>query len=169
LDLIQADSLKIYADDDLTKPLTKENVQDLVGSNYYIVDSYRDKEDWFFDKKRNQSEIRPMALQIILSPRNAEQGGKIELGWVYFPQLRKTLATQNISDKRDAAIKNMDDIFWYRCFTAPIYKELNVNDQPFSSYVKTPEALAYEAERAEIDMIEMEHSAWLFGEKAFDH
>jgi hypothetical protein len=63
----------------------------------------------------------------------------------------------------------MDDIFWYRSFIGPIYKELNVSGQPFSAYVKTAEAQAYEAERTEIEMIEMEHDAWLFGDKALDH
>lgn len=166
-DLIQADSLTVYRDDELSRARTKEDVQNMVGSNYYLIDSYKEKEDWFIDKKTNACQVRPLALYVILAPRSAAQGEKIELGWVYFPQLRKTLAAQKVNDKRYPFVKNMDDVFWYRLFTAQIYKETNVYDQPFSAYAKTPEAVAYEAERAEIDMIEMEHDAWLFGEKAF--
>jgi hypothetical protein len=42
-----------------------------------------------------------------------------------------------------------------------------VYDRPIASYAKTPEEAAYEAERVELDMIEMEHDVWLYGKWPF--
>jgi antitoxin component YwqK of YwqJK toxin-antitoxin module len=166
-DLIRKNTLTIYKDEALQTAKSGNDVANVFASGKYEVASFKLKEDWFFDKKTNASEIRPVALYAILRPHDAESEDNIGLGWIYFPDLRKIFATQKVSDKHFPSLTSLDDLFWYRHFSSQIFKETNVYDRPIASYAKTPEEAAKEAERVEIDLLEMEHEIWLYGKSPF--
>ena len=166
--LIRKDSLVIFKDEEFQTTRSKEDIKEHFSDKYEII-SYKIKEDWFMDKKTNASEVRPLGLYLILRPKNSEGEENMGLGWIYFPQIRKIFASQKIQDKHYPHITNLDEVFWYRHFTSQVYKELNVYDRSIASYAKTPEAAALEAERVEMDMIELEHDYWLFGDKIIFH
>jgi gliding motility associated protien GldN len=166
---IQKDSLIIFKDEEFTIPKGKEDIKNAFSSDKYEIIAYKLKEDWFFDKKVNATEIRILGIYPVLRPKNSENEENMGLEWIYFPQVRKIFASQKIFDKHYTSITNFDELFWYRHFVSQIYKEMNVYDRPISSYAKTPEEVALEAERVEIDMIEMEHNVWLYGDKLFFH
>jgi len=164
--LIQKDSLVVFRDEQFETTRSKEDIKEHFSDKYEIV-SYRIKEDWFFDKKINNATTRPLGIYPILRPKDSENEENIGFAWIYFPQVRKVLASQKLGDKHYPTLTNLDDVFWYRHFTSQVYKETNVYDRSIASYAKTPEAAALEAERVEMDIIELEHLVWLFGDKPF--
>ncbi len=166
-DLIQTDSLVLYRDEEFQNARTKSDIKLNFSGVRYEVISYRVKEDWFFDETKNKAEVRIVGLYPILRQQETQDEESIGFGWLYYPALRKVLAKQEAHEKHNPAITNLDEVFLYRHFTSQIYKELNVFDRSIAAYTKTAEEAALEAERIEIDMIETEHLAWLFGRKPF--
>jgi len=165
--LIQKDSLVVFKDEEFQNPRTRGDIKTNFGSRQYEIIAYKIKEDWFFDKKTNQTEVRPVAIYPILRPQNSEDYESLGLGWIYFPQVRKAFAAQPVYDKHYPSITNVDDVFWYRHFAGQVYKETNVYDRSIAAYTKTQEEAAREAERIEIDMLEMEHDVWIYGHKLY--
>ncbi|HXB41333.1 MAG TPA: gliding motility protein GldN [Bacteroidia bacterium] len=166
---IQRDSLIIYKDEEYTTQKSKEDIKTTFSSDKYEIVAYKFKEDWFFDKKINATEIRVLGIYPVLRPKNSENEENMGLGWIYFPQARKLLASQKLWDKHYPNITNLDEMFWYRHYASQIFKENNVYDRPISSYSKTPGEALLEAERIEIGMIESEHNIWLYGDQLFFH
>lgn len=166
-DLIKKGALTVYKDEQLETPRSKEDVANVFAPAKYEIASFKMREDWFFDKKANAAYFRPQALYLILKPRDAESEDNIGLGWIYFPEVRKIFATQKIWDKHFPMLTSLDDLFWYRHFYGLVYKETNVYDRPIASYAKTPEEAAWEAERIEMEMLELEHEVWLYGKSPF--
>lgn len=164
---IMKDSLVIYKDEEFTTTKSKEWVKENFPVGKFEIVDLKIKEDWFFDKRTNAAEVRQVGIYPFLRPLHSENEENMSLGWIFFPQAVKILASQKTEDKHFPEITSLADVFWYRHFLAEIYKEANVYDRPIASYAKSPEAAALEAERIEIDLIEMEHRAWLYGEKAF--
>lgn len=165
--LIQTDSLVVFMDEEFQNPRNKNDIKANFGKIQYEIIGYRLKEDWFMNKRTGRSEVRPLGLYPILRPMNSEDYENMGLGWLYFPQVRKALANEGIEDKHFKYIASVDDVFWYRCFTSEIYKETNVYDRSIAAYTKTQEEAAREAERIEIDLIEMEHDVWMYGDMIF--
>ncbi len=168
-DQIQKGTLVVFKDEEFESPYSKEDIKNNFGDGKYEIASYKIKEDWFLDKKTNASEIRILGLYLILTPKNSETEENMGFAWLYFPQLRKTFASQKVTDKHLPNITNLDQLFWYRYFTSQIYKEMNPYDRSIASYAKTPGEALLEAERIEMDMIDTEHSYWIYGDKIFFH
>jgi len=123
------------------------------------VIGYRIKEDWFFDIDRMVSETRILGLCPVIV--NKLKHDTLDLYWAYFPELRKCLAMEKISQSDlPEKIKTLDDLFFYRCFSSQIYKEANVYDRTIASYKKGKE-IEKEAERIEIGLIETENDLWI--------
>lgn len=166
-DLIQRDSVFLYRDEDFQNARARSDIKlNFSGVRYEII-SYRVKEDWFFDETRNKAEVRVLGIYPIVRQQDTQDEESIGFGWLYYPDLRKILAMHEAHDKHNPAITNLDEVFLFRHFTSQVYKEANVFDRSIADYTKTAEEAALEAERIEIDMIEMEHLAWLFGRKPF--
>jgi hypothetical protein len=141
-------------DDEFTTPLKSDEIR----TNDINVIGYKIKEDWFFDNVRMVSESRILGLCPIVV--DTLKHDTTDLYWIYFPEIRKYLAAEKLSEKNlPDEISNVDDLFFYRCFASSIYKESNFKDRKISDYKKGDEILK-EAERIEINMIEMEHDLW---------
>lgn len=137
---------------------TNEPIINMDNSVNEII-GFKIKEVCFFDNERLVTETRIIGLCPIAL--NKKTNDPFDLYWVYFPDLRKYLAKEKINQKDlPTKIENLDDIFFYRYFYGKIYKELNINDRQFSSFM-TGQERDKESERIEISLIENEHDTWI--------
>ncbi|MCF8296911.1 MAG: hypothetical protein K9J13_05130 [Saprospiraceae bacterium] len=115
--------------------------------------------EYFFDNERFVMEERIIGFSVIAA--DTINNEDVELYSVYFPAIREYLAQEKITSKGlPPKIKTLDDLFFYRCYYGQICKEQNVYDRNISDY-KTGEDIAKEAEKIELNIIEMEHNTWI--------
>ena len=120
---------------------------------------YKIKEDAFFDNERFVSETRIIGICPVVF--NKIYNTTSDVCWIYFPEIRKCLATEKIEKKElPEKIKTVDDLFFFRYFYGEIYKETNVYNWSIADYYKGNK-LHNESERIELEMIESEHNIWL--------
>ena len=141
--------------DDFTIELPPSDIQ---LQNKEII-GFKIKEDWFFENERFVTEVRILGICPVV--RDTETNDTLDLYWLYFPELRKHLAQNEIQENVfPQKVKTLDDVFFYRCFSSQIYKESNVYDREIKDY-KSGAEIEKEAETIEIRIIEAEHCLWL--------
>lgn len=120
----------------------------------------RIKEDWYFDKKRSQMQVRILGIcPVMIKERDGEEYTE-PLFWIYFPEARPILASAEVFNRyNDAARRNYDEIFMKRIFSSYIYKEQNVYDRRIAEYAQGLDALL-EAERIKNELMLFEESLW---------
>ncbi len=122
-------------------------------------------EEWFFDKKRSQLDVRILALAPVAN--DIDDAGKADpskdpkpLFIVYFPQARWFLNRYEVfNDNNNSEYRTFYQIFLMRRFSSYIYKEENVYDRRISQYALGIDALL-EAERIENEIQEFEFDLW---------
>ncbi len=152
---IQNKNIKAYSpqDDEFKQELT-----DPIDASHLTIIGYKIKEDFFIDKVRMTSEYRivgicPVAL-------NKKTFKTVDLYWIYYPEIRKHLAQIKLtSSSKDAKVKTMDDLFFYRNFSGNIYKESSWHNRAINELKQGEDAEA-ESERIELGIIEMENDSW---------
>jgi len=131
------------------------------------------KEKWFFDKRYSSFQVRIIGLcPIKVSLREVEDPvtgevtvtgdvSKIQLFWIYYPEIRYYLARQEaFNPMNDAQRISFDDLLNQRRFSSYIYKISNVHDnRNITEYAKGMDAM-FEAERAKYELFEFEHDLW---------
>lgn len=141
-------------DDEFMIPLKPDEIK----TNGDNIIGFKIKEDWFFDKDRMVSESRIIGICPVSS--DSLKNSTRDLYWLYFPEIRKYLAGEKLKGNAiPEGITNCDDLFFFRYFSSGIYKESNVYDRKISDY-KFGDDINKEAERIEINIIEMEHELW---------
>lgn len=121
---------------------------------------WRVKEDWFFNKKTSQMQVRIMGI----APLYFDEEAKIEypLFWVYYPGVRNLLARAEVfNPKNDAQRWSFEDILEMRMFSSTIIKESNVFDRRIQDYATGVDALR-ESDRVKDDIFTYEHDLWSF-------
>ncbi|MBC7862605.1 MAG: hypothetical protein IAF38_06485 [Bacteroidia bacterium] len=123
------------------------------------------KEDWFFDFDRMLTErriisISPMVKRdLVTRERNIHD--TVSLFNVYYPQCRKFLAQQKAADKSfPAYVKNMDDIFFFRCFSGIPYRVTEISDRVTPPPISTKYTNVLYT--TETKMMEDEHDLWIY-------
>ena len=143
------------------------------GGTTTLTDIYKSKdiiaywlmEEWFFDKKRSQLDVRILALAPLAYA--IDDVGKPDpskdpkpLFIVYFPQARWFLNRYEVFNKNNnSEYRTFYQIFLMRRFSSYIYKEENVYDRRISQYALGIDALL-EAERIENEIQEFEFDLW---------
>lgn len=142
----------------ISAPVKNETTSEKI-SKYWI------KEDWFYDKQRSVLDVRIIGLLVVIpkvSETGEDQGADKPLFWVYFPEIRPILATQEVYMRHnDAERRTLEDIFWKRMFSSYVIKESNVYDRYISEYTSGINAL-FESERVKEDIFKFEHDLWHF-------
>ncbi len=125
------------------------------------------KEVWFFDRNYSRMDVRIIGICPIREYLR-EEGGDGEvirkpLFWVYFPEARPLLASHEVfNPKNDAVRYTFDDVFIKRYFGSYVYREANVfNNRQIDAYTAGMEA-QIEAERIKNDLYTKEHDMWEF-------
>lgn len=125
------------------------------------VNHWRIKEDWFFNKKTSQMQVRIIGI----APLYYDEEAKIEypLFWVYYPGARNLLAKAEVFNPRnDAQRWTFEDLFEMRLFTSTIIKESNVFDRRIQDYAVSGIDQLRESDRIKDDIFNYEHDLWSF-------
>jgi len=136
------------------------------------------KELWFFDKQRSVLDVRIIGLCPIREyykedqmdeevdveggdGGGLEQGSRMKLFWIYFPEARKILASHEVFNPyNDAERMSFDDLFFKRYFSSYIYAESNAyNNRIINEYTIGLESLL-EAERIKESIFNFEQDLW---------
>lgn len=120
-------------------------------------------EEWYFDKKLGELDVRIIAICPYYMGFNEELGrqSRTQLFWINFDQVREVLAkNEAFVTNNDAQRISFDDLFMQRRFNGIIYGESNVfNDRLINSYAIGKSAL-FEAERIKTELFNFEHDLW---------
>ncbi|OFY33275.1 MAG: hypothetical protein A2W91_12590 [Bacteroidetes bacterium GWF2_38_335] len=121
------------------------------------------KEVWYFDKNRSKMEVRILAICPVrlYYDEYFKKDMRVEIGWFYFPAVRKAFANHEVFNRgNDAERRSFDDIFFKRMFNGYIYAETNVyNNRKINEYQQGADAL-HEAEEIKDDIFKFEHDLW---------
>lgn len=126
------------------------------------VKKIRLKEDWLFDIETSTMVVRILGISLIREKQseNGEVTLDIPMYWVYYPDVRKILATNQVYNiKNDANTTSWEDIFEMRYFNSYIMKESNVYDRRIESYATNLDLL-YESDRIHNEIRDKESDFW---------
>lgn len=192
LNAIKNDSVTAFsADNDrFTIPLTTEQVLNLTAGAYDTVDvadpvtgatervitkkprfspdsvyTFRIKEQMIFDKEASRLFTRiigiaPVAKQVI--------GGKSQpriLFWIYYPDLRRTLAKQDVYNPKNFSSRmTWEELFESRFFSSYIIKSSanNPNDKFLNAMIKDPLFRLLEGENIKTRIFNYEQDLWQY-------
>lgn len=126
------------------------------------VKKIRIKEDWLFDIETSTMLVRILGISLIREKQseNGEVTLDIPMYWVYYPDVRKILATNQVYNiKNDANTTSWEDIFEMRYFNSYIMKESNVYDRRIEAYATNLDLL-YESDRIHNEIRDKESDFW---------
>ncbi len=122
------------------------------------------KEDWIFNENTSAMVVRILGLAPVTLDKGTDGtvlGDKV-MYWVYYPDLRNTLAQKEVyNPKNDAVRLSWDDLFEARMFESYIRKESNVLDRQIKEYASGVDGLL-ESDRIKQGMFEFEHDLWTY-------
>ena len=132
--------------------------------NWEDVKRYRVKEVWFFDEETSTMQVRILGIAPLREVYDDNDNFRYEqpLFWVYYPELRETIAREPAFNPfNDAVRMSWEDIFEMRYFSSYIFKESNVYDRRIQDY-KTNMDILLEAEKIKESIFEFEHDLWSY-------
>lgn len=139
-------------DTTVTSPPSREDVKKLI---LY--------EEWYFDKKHSNLQVRIIAVIPYFKGYNDALGKEenTPVCWVWFDDIRDLLARYEVfSPRNDAQRISFEDFFMQRRFSSYINAESNVyNDREITQYLVGKPAL-FEAERLKSELFTFEHDLW---------
>lgn len=127
------------------------------------IKQYYIQEEWYFNKKHSAMEVRILGICPVRLYQ--QEGTGIPLRqptfWVYFPELRSTLARYEVfNNNNDANRISFDDLFLQRRFGSFILSESNVYDNRAVTSYETGRMALLEAERIKEWLLNQEHDLW---------
>jgi len=160
--LSESDTILVPDPDDMDNMVEVIQQNDITPD---MIERYRIKEDWYFDKQRSELYVRIIGLapQIAALTADGERTGAYQtLFWLYFPECRYVFSNWDVYNRtNDAERRSFDDIFMKRQFDSYIYKEQNVYDRSIVEYATGIDALL-ESERIKEEIFLLEHDLWSF-------
>lgn len=186
---------KIFAfdDEDFTKMLSPEDVKKRIfridSVPYYDPDTYEEtikvveteintddikrfrlKEIWYFDKEASMLKVRILGISPLhenVDPVTGELKYEIPLFWIYYPEIRETLAKETvISDFNDVFPMTWYDLMENRMFSSYIIKTTNVLDlrlaDKFDKSLDRDMDILLESERLKEELFNFEQDLWSY-------
>lgn len=124
------------------------------------------KEEWYFDKQTSTLNVRIIGISPIREyfrdeDVNQETILRQPVFWVYYPEARALLASNEVFNTQNTARNSTyDDLFLKRMFTSYILKESNIyNNRSISQYLSGKDAML-ESKRIENDLFDYEQNLW---------
>lgn len=149
----------------VTDPVTNQQIRNVSENeaNTSEIKQYLIQEEWYFDKKHSVMKVRILGLCPIRFYIHEDTGmpSKSKAFWVYFPDLRNTLASNEVYNKyNDAHRISYDDMFMQRRFSSFIISQSNVyNNRQITEY-ETGRVALLEADKIKEWLMNMEHDLW---------
>ena len=132
--------------------------------NHEDIKRYRIKEAWYFDSKRGQMRVKILGIAPLIEVFDDNGNFRFEkpLFWVYFPELRHTLAHEKVFvDGNDSNPMTWDELFSMRMFSSVIYKASNLQDTKITDRYAGVDALL-EAQKINQELFNFEHDLWSY-------
>ncbi len=129
------------------------------------VKQYMLKEEWYFNKNNSTLNVRIIGIcPIQLFVREDDPSGQIQrrqVFWVYYPEVRELLATNEVfNPHNDARKMSFDDLFIKRYFNSYIVKESNRFDsRGIVQYLQGKQTML-ESKRIENKIFNFEQDLW---------
>jgi len=190
VDLVKSGEASAYhpLDDDFSNELTPEAIENKLYRvdtiTTYDLDTYEEitqviesdfdpiwvtklwvKEDWIFDEETSSMVCRIIGIAPVRELIDENSGlviGDELMFWLYYPELRETLATKAVFNQfNDAVRMSWEDVFEMRMFSSYIIKESNVYDRTIENYATGIDAVL-ESERLKDKIFMFEHELWEF-------
>lgn len=124
------------------------------------------KEEWYFDKQTSTMNVRIIGICPIQEfyredDVNQQLVQRRPVFWVYFPEARDLMATNEVFNALNAARNlSFDDVLLKRRFNSYIVKEENIyNNREISQYLGSKDAML-ESKRIESSIFDYEQNLW---------
>jgi gliding motility associated protien GldN len=140
---------------------------------YDMIDHYKIKGIWYFDKRIAELKYRPLAIAPVarqVSNKKDDSGASpedrsdpVDMFWIYYPDARNVLKDSYVfSDRNSVVRKSFDELINARRFHTMIYLEENMyEDREIGEYI-TDNAFQrlLESERIKEKIRNFEHDMW---------
>ncbi|MFV0366324.1 MAG: gliding motility protein GldN [Mangrovibacterium sp.] len=123
------------------------------------------KEEWFFDRQTSSMNVRIIGLCPIreyyrAEDINQENVQRSQVFWVYFPEIRSSLAVNAVKTESGSLAMSYDDLFIKRRFSSYIVQESNTyNNRRIDQYLSGIEMML-ESQRIEDEIFDYEQDLW---------
>lgn len=161
----KVDTTPVYSIDDPTK-IDKYRV---VRSSFNADDivKYRLKEEWVFDKQTSRLYVRILGIAPLKTLYRADgtERGSTPMFWVYYPDLRATLAKYEVyNPKNFGARMSWEELFESRMFSSYIIKSTldNASNKTLAQSIKDPLFRLLEGEKIKDKIFNYEQDLWSY-------
>lgn len=192
LDALKKGAIKGYstADDRFTTPMSKDQILELTmgktDTNYVIdpvteqqvmrishrdfnpdlVTKFRIKEDYIFDRNQGRMVVRIIGLAPMMDKYSEEDQRFLfsyPMFWIYYPELRETLAKYEVyNPENDARRMTWDEFFENRFFSSYIIKVSNPFDANFNQLGLQGTDALYEGQRVQEELFNKDADMWVY-------
>ncbi|MCW3118223.1 MAG: gldN, partial [Chitinophagaceae bacterium] len=163
----QCDTLPVYDLLDPTK-ITKYVVTCGTLNPDEIV-KFRLKEDWVFDRESSRMVCRIIGIapcRTQLSIDKKTERGVTPMFWIYYPDLRETLARAEVYNPKNMGVSRLtwEELFETRMFNSYITKSTidNPGNKYIRSYVKDPILALLEGDNIKNKIFDYEQNLWSY-------
>lgn len=194
LKAVNSGQVTAFSDDRFTTPMSMPEIQQLtVGSadtvpqtdpndpskiiRYVVtrasfdaksVMKLRIKEEWVFDRESSRMFCRILGiapLKILYAPNGQERGVSV-MFWVYYPDLRPTLAKYEVYNPKNMGQSRMtwEELFESRMFSSYITKSTieNPGNKTIRQYIKDPILALLEGDNLKEKIFNFEQNLWSY-------
>ena len=133
----QCDTVPVYCMDDPTKICKYTVVCNTLNPDDIV--KFRVKEEWVFDREASRMFVRILGiapLRTIMAQDGVTERGVAPLFWIYYPDLRATLARYEVYNPKNMGVSRMtwEELFEARMFGSYIIK--STVDNPMNKYIR---------------------------------
>jgi len=163
----EPDTLPRYDVNDPTKIVEYVVTQKSFDAN--SVMKLRIKEEWVFDREASRMFVRILGiapLKSIINPITGEDRGSSVMFWVYYPDLRPTLAKYEVYNPKNMGMHRMtwEELFESRMFSSYITKSTldNPSNRTIQQLIKDPILRLLEGENIKERIFNYEQDLWSY-------
>ena len=171
LDEVNA-SLKGSLDTQLVQNVLDPNVYDTsiiyntnLAPNPDSIYTFRLKEQWIFDSKTSRMYSRIIGIAPIAAIQIGNKVVKRPLFWIYYPELRTSLAKAEVYNPRNISSRiTWEELFESRYFNGYVVKSTldNYNDKMLNALFKDPIKRLQEGEKIKQKIFDFEQDRWVY-------
>jgi len=195
LKAVKAGDVTAFEDDRFTTPLTVADIDQKTSGRNDTVPEYdvkdinkivayvvtkasfdpksvvklRLKEEWVFDRESSRMFVRILGIGVLKTeyfPNTTKERGTSSLFWVYYPDLRPTLAKYEVYNPKNMGQSRMtwEELFESRMFSSYIVKSSldNPANKMIRSYMKDPILALLEGDNIKEKIFNFEQDLWSY-------
>lgn len=195
LKAVSSGEVTAFADDRFTTPMTLAEIQQLTTgtadtvpqtdvNNPNIIVKYvvtrasfdaksvmkiRIKEEWVFDRESSRMFCRILGIapmKTVFDQRSGKERGISQMFWIYYPDLRATLAKYEVYNPKNMGQSRMtwEELFESRMFSSYILKSSMENpaNKYIRSYIKDPILALLEGDNIKEKIFNFEQDLWSY-------